>query len=288
MEWSDLRVFLAAVRAGSYSRASEVLGINRTTVSRRVVALEAALGVDLFHFTPLGPEPTREGSILLDCATEVEARIEAMRREVGSPELPNETIRVASSAGIACEFLEELELCQRSRPRAAIELIGDLDPLEAVTQRRADLAIALIGRPPRHLSGTQIGTLSQARYALRGRTNGLRLGWGHEIEAAIPGQWTSANPAGADAEATGVLRVNDWPQLKQAVLAGIGEATLWCFAAERELTLERLAPPDASHDSPLWLLHRAKAPRSPLLVGLIETLAAVLRDRLERRAESAT
>ena len=42
MEWDDLRIFLAAVRAGSYSAAAPRLGINRTTVGRRVTVLEEA------------------------------------------------------------------------------------------------------------------------------------------------------------------------------------------------------------------------------------------------------
>ncbi len=59
MEWDDLKVFLAAVRTGSYTAAGRLLGINRTTVGRRIDALENALGVSLFQYTPNGPVPTR-------------------------------------------------------------------------------------------------------------------------------------------------------------------------------------------------------------------------------------
>jgi DNA-binding transcriptional LysR family regulator len=73
---------------------------------------------------------------------------------------------------------------------------------------------------------------------------------------------------------------NTWPQMKQAVLAGFGSAVLWCFAADAEPALRRLAPPDPRHDCPLWLLHRAKAPPGPALQALIAFLHARLPARL--------
>lgn len=280
MEWGDLRVFLAAVRAGSYTRAGRKLGINRTTVGRRINALESALGVALFQETPTGPEPTRTGQLLLTGAADIEARIDTLLRDIRSPEAPYETIRIASSAGIASEFLPELDAFQQVDPHAAIELIGALDPLEAVTQRTADLAIALVRRPPLRLAGTQVALLSQARYAARNGARTRELGWGREIEAAIPGQWTAANPTGEEAEASGATRFNNWLQLKQAVLAGLGQASLWCFAADNEPGLQQLAGPDPRNDSPLWLLYRAKTPPSPRLLQLIAFLDNALRQRL--------
>ena len=43
-EWSDLRHFLAVARSGSTLSAAKILGVNQTTVARRVAALEEALG----------------------------------------------------------------------------------------------------------------------------------------------------------------------------------------------------------------------------------------------------
>ncbi|MCP5395284.1 MAG: LysR family transcriptional regulator [Sphingomonadaceae bacterium] len=273
MEWSDLRIFLAAVRAGSYTLAGTQLGINRTTVGRRVDALEAALGVALFKETAFGHEPTREGRILLESAARMEAEAETMLKALGSVELPKETIRIASSAGIASEFLDCFDRFQQAVPEAVIELIGLPDPLEAVSARRADIALALVRRPPRRLSGRQVGVLSQAPYRKAGSSTLRKLGWGREIEAAIPGQWTVANPVGDGAEEAGVARFNNWDQLKLAVMQGMGSASLWCFAADRHATLERLSSPDPRHDSPLWLLHRSKSPPSPCQSALLDFLA---------------
>jgi DNA-binding transcriptional LysR family regulator len=281
MEWSDLQVFLAAVRAGSYTAAGRLLDINRTTVGRRIDALEAALGVALFEDTPKGPGPTPAGQRLLAAATAMEREVASLQDDLAAPGLMNAPIRIAGSAGIASEFLPEFLEFRRENPACSIELVGDLDPLDAVTYRRADLAIALVRMPPLRLSGVQLAVLSQAPYARSDLPVDVSpLGWGHEFAAALPGSHWAANPAGEIAEKAGLMTFNTWPQMKQAAMAGLGSAVLWCFAAEAEPSLRRLAAPDPRHDCPLWLLHRAKAPPGPALRSLIAFLQKRLPERL--------
>ena len=105
MEWSDLKVFLAAVRTGSYTAAGRRLGINRTTVGRRIDALESALGVSLFQHTPNGHAPTREGQDLLASAARIETEIDSLLARMTLPDDTPETIRIASSGGIASEIV---------------------------------------------------------------------------------------------------------------------------------------------------------------------------------------
>ncbi len=285
MEWSDLKVFLAAVRTGSYTAAGRRLGINRTTVGRRIDALENALGVSLFQHTPNGHEPTREGLELLATASVIEAEMDALLTRLDVPGDTPETIRIVSSGGLASEFLPELARFQDQEPRAVIELLGENDPLDALSQRRADLAIALVRVAPVRLVGAQVGVLSQAPYALRDAANPRVLGWGHEMETAVPGQWTIANPSGEAAEEAGTPRFNSWQQLKQAVLAGMGQASLWCFAADAEPSLKRLAEPDPRHEYPLWLLRRTKSPPGPCLRKLIPFLETALQKRIGNPVE---
>lgn len=281
MEWSDLEVFLAAVRTGSYTAAGRYLRVNRTTVGRRIEALEEALGQPLFEYTPGGPAPTRVGARLLAAAEVIESEISAMLGDIGAISQRSATVRIVSSAGLAAEFLPELAAFRRIRPDVPVELLAELDPLDAITHRRADLAIALVRTAPVRMAGVQVGTLSQAPYALRGAGALPALGWGHEFDTALPGgPWTAANPSGEAAQAAGLATCNTWPQLKQAVLAGLGSANLWCFAADAEPSLERLAAPDPRHDCPLWLLHRAKAPPSPDLSSLIAFLHDAIGARL--------
>lgn len=60
-----------------FRRASEVLGVNPSVLSRRVLALEDALGVSLFQRTPGGARPTGAGERFL---TEVERALEMLTK----------------------------------------------------------------------------------------------------------------------------------------------------------------------------------------------------------------
>lgn len=281
MDWSDLEFFLAAVRTGSYTAAGRQLDVNRTTVGRRVDALERALGMPLFEQTPLGYVPTPAGARLLATAEAIEREVAAMTEDICAAGRRAAPVRIAGSGGIVAEFLPELAAFRQANPDVPIELLGELDPLAAVTQRRADLGLMLVRSLPLRITGVQVGMLSQALYGLRGGQNLPALGWGYEFDAALPNSpWASENPAGEAAQMAGLTTFNTWSQLKQAVLAGLGKASMWCFAADREPTLERLADPDPRHDCPLWLVHRAKAPPSPGLARMIAFLQDALGQRL--------
>ena len=52
MDWDNVRVFLAVARAGQFVAAAKRLRLDHATVSRRVAALEAALGARLFDGAP--------------------------------------------------------------------------------------------------------------------------------------------------------------------------------------------------------------------------------------------
>lgn len=86
-DWNDLRFFLAVAAEGSTLAASKKLGMNQTTVSRRIQALEQALGLTLFERDTRGYALTAQGSALIDvaghmgaAAENVQLRAEHLRR----------------------------------------------------------------------------------------------------------------------------------------------------------------------------------------------------------------
>lgn len=70
--WSDVRVFLAVVRAGSTLAASKTLGVAQPTVARRIEALENALGLILFGRDTRGFQPTPDAQALIETAEALE------------------------------------------------------------------------------------------------------------------------------------------------------------------------------------------------------------------------
>jgi len=281
MQWSDLEVFLSAVRTGSYTAAGRQLGVNRTTIGRRVEALEQALGIALFDYSALGPAPTRAGERVLAAAQAIEREIAVMSHAIGGAPVREAPIRIAGSAGLVSEFLPDLARFRRENPDCPIEILDDLDPIAALTQRRADLALALVRSPPLRAAGRRVATLQQAMYGVKGASDLVPLGWGLDFESALSGApWTAANPLGQAAQEAGLIMCNSWPQIKLAVLSGMGRASLWCFAGDAATTLERLSPPDPRHDCPLWLLHRAKAPPGAAMQRLMAFLEQTIADRI--------
>ena len=238
-------------------------------------------GVALFDYSAAGPAPTRAGARVLAAAAAIEREIFAMDSDIGTGRQHGSPIRIAGTAGIVSEFLGEIANVRRAHPDCPIEVLDVLDPIEALNHRRCDLAVALLRSPPLRFAGRQIAVLQQAPYGKRGAGALDPLGWGLDFDAALSGaHWASANPAGEAALAAGLVTCNSWPQLKQAVVAGLGRAHLWCFAGDADPALERLAAPDPRHDSPLWLLHRAKAPPGPALLRLIDALETAIADRV--------
>ena len=82
-DWSDIRVFLAVMRAGSTLAASRGLGMAQPTVARRIDVLEHALGLVLFERDTRGFRPTSEALALLAPAQTLEAAAKGFIESVG-------------------------------------------------------------------------------------------------------------------------------------------------------------------------------------------------------------
>src|SRR5688572_3029583 len=81
----DLQTFVAVADAGGVSAAARRLGVSKSIVSRRLLRLEAELGVQLLARTTRGAALTEAGIIFRDYAARVVSEI-ATARETISPE----------------------------------------------------------------------------------------------------------------------------------------------------------------------------------------------------------
>src|SRR3546814_3807191 len=73
IDWDDVRYFLAVARGGSVRAAAERLGVNHTTVLRRIAQLEERLGAQMFEKLPSGYRLTAAGEDVLEFAEQMEA-----------------------------------------------------------------------------------------------------------------------------------------------------------------------------------------------------------------------
>jgi DNA-binding transcriptional LysR family regulator len=180
LDWSDLRHALAIGRAGSLVGAARQLGVNATTVQRRLESLETRLGARLFDRSRSGYQPTEAGVLLLeqarrmaDQADEIERRVLGRDRELTGP------LRLAT-AFVAMEHLLPQPLADFARAYPGIEvevvenaILVDLSRRHTEdttdwTRKEADVALRLSASVAEHLVGRQLGMTHCRVYALRG------------------------------------------------------------------------------------------------------------------------
>jgi DNA-binding transcriptional LysR family regulator len=251
VEWSDLRFFLAAARAGSLGGAARELGVEHTTVGRRLAALEETLGAKLFVRTPDGLTLTPEGREVVPLAETVERTTQAIERAASARDGRIEgTVRVTTSEAFSGFLVKRLTELRARHPALVIEVLMGNQSLD-LARGEADIAIRAMKTTQRDLI---VKKLADAGWSLYGATGYLaRRGTparvddlaGHDVVgyddamSGVPGaQWLDANARGANL----VLRGNSLVSVVNAVIAGLGISVVPCFLGDSEPTLQRLTP----------------------------------------------
>jgi DNA-binding transcriptional LysR family regulator len=282
--WDDFRTVLAIARAGSLSGAARALGVNHSTVFRRLQTLEARLDSRLFERGRRGYAPTAAGEDIVAVAERLESDIVALtRRLAGQDRRLTGTLRLTAPDDIAEVLLiEPLARFRRTYPGLRLELVVDNRALN-LTRREADLAVRATRAPPETLIGRRIGPVASAIYAAPELAKGLppspdlsALTWVTWDEGLGPAALANWQRQTVPAEAVG-YRANSLLHLAAAVGAGIGVGVLPCFLGDPDLV--RIAPPDPILETELWLLSHPDLRRNARVRALSEFLFAELRSR---------
>ncbi|HYG85027.1 MAG TPA: LysR family transcriptional regulator [Azospirillum sp.] len=144
MDWDDLRFALAVTRTGSLTGAAQALGVDHTTVGRRIERLERALNTKLFDRMKTGYTPTAAGERLLGTAEAVEAAVLAGEAEIaGENAAVTGSVRIGAPDGFGTYFLAPRmnALCD-AHPNLTVELVATAR-LFSLSKREADVSIAL-------------------------------------------------------------------------------------------------------------------------------------------------
>lgn len=145
MEWSDIRIFLAVVRARSLGEAARSLGVSHPTVGRRIKALEDQAGQPLFRRTKEGLVLTDAGDAVLALAESMEASALSMERRLAGNQARLEGIlRISSADWFAAYVLAPVfvELA-RLHPAVVPEVIASYRLLD-LSRREADVAFRIV------------------------------------------------------------------------------------------------------------------------------------------------
>ena len=251
MDWDDLRVFLAIYRAGSTSAAARTLGVQHTTIGRRLRGLETALGTSLFTRTPTGLVPTADALAIVSTAEEAERSMRAIERTVSGADGRLEgVVRLTTSEAFSGYFVRRLTRLHAAHPQLVVEVLSG-NRIFDLARGEADLAVRIAPTDDPDVTCRCIGRAGWALYASdsylqrRGPLSGTDGFAGHEIVgydeslSRVPGALWLAEHA---REALEPMRGNSINAVVNAAVAGFGIAAVPCFLGGAEPTLKRLLP----------------------------------------------
>jgi DNA-binding transcriptional LysR family regulator len=169
MNWDDVQTFLAIARSGSFARAGHALGVNATTVGRRLATLEASLEVGLFRRTTAGLSLSDSGRLLLPRAERIEAELVAAQRQLrGADASLSGSVRISATDGVLQYLMiPAISQFRRQHPSLSIELRSNAQNVD-LSRREADVAVRLSRPQEPTLVARAIGKLNFGLFASKG------------------------------------------------------------------------------------------------------------------------
>jgi len=283
LAWDDFRLVKAIADARGMPGASDRLGINQSTVFRRLGQIEAALGSTLFERHRTGYALTPMGEEMVALARRFDSDITAFTRKVAGQEIaPEGELLVTTADTLLVHLLTPLlAKFHAAYPRMRLEVVLANQALN-LSKRDADIAIRAADNPPENLVGRRVAKIA---WALYGRASDFLKSSRIDRARLVERRWVSPGENLLDLKAVryvqqhvprerNVYRVNTVLGLAEAVEAGIGIGHLPCFVADARPKLIRLAPPEPEFADDLWLLTHRDLRQSARVRALLDFLAA--------------
>lgn len=244
LNWDDLKILLAAARAGSLSRAATMLKIDQSTVSRRLMGIEATLDTVLFKRSKNGLQITDAAERLLPLAEAVEHAVDVFVEGASAERAdgPSGLVRILGNAWILNRLSERvLPTFLRQYPNVDVRLLT-LAPKLPV---RSDATLSLwFEAPPKHGdTSLRLGDVPFALYALKG-CDPDALDWVSFFDEDAPDRapvryWNRHRAA------TDKLRVTvtDAGLILAAIRSGAGKGLLPMCLGEQDPNLQAISGP---------------------------------------------
>lgn len=285
LDWNDLRYFLALHRAGKLKPAARATGASETTVTRRIRALEQALGAPLFLRGAAGRyEPTDTALRILPHAEAVENETRTIRETTGAAahDIAG-TVRISAVPIIVNRVLvPHLQALARTHPQLTVELVPNADNLD-LSRREADLALRF-ARPDSgglRTKARKLGEMAFGPYAARAAPpDGTDApGWitYDDARSGLPQARWLDTAANRPATTRAGLKVADAETALEAVARGLGQSLLPRMIADAD---PRLRPLDVDGNErlpvrELWLLSHADQGARASVAAAVDWLAAL-------------
>ncbi len=256
MNWDDLRLFLAVARTGSISGAARQLGIQHSTVSRRMRRFETAIGARLIERKKSGYVLTHAGEQVAASATRMETEILGVDGALADLDAQlSGTLRVSAINNMASTVLMPMFARFREQhPHVELHVMVSNSDISLV-EREADIAIRLSNSPPETLIGKRVLTVASAIYGSKTYLQALQSQGGKPRWIGVDcctfhKTWTRQHCG----EAKHDFISDDSLLTLSAIKQGLGVSILPCFMGDTEPALARYCEPDPGFNLGLWLL----------------------------------
>jgi len=289
-DWNDLKPFLAVARGGSTLAAAKALGVNQTTVARRIEALETALALKLFERGQSGSRLTVAGRELMtdaekveQCARALQTRAETHGRGL-SGALRVTSVELMANTALTTGIAEFRQL----HPEVQVDMLISNERLD-IEAGEADIAIRFSeDMPSSNLVARRIADYpsalfcSRAYAARKGAPATLQelcdhdlIGGDAGLEALPTLRWMFDQAAGKAPS----LRSNSLSHMVHAVKAGLGIAPLPCAVADGDPSLVRCSDLIDAGQASAWLVTRRELKDTPRVRAFIDFIVPYLRRR---------
>lgn len=262
INWDDYRIFLAAARVGTVTGAAKLLGVNHSTVSRRITAMEATAGVQLFNKHKEGYSLTDAGLALLQTAGAAETAMLAAEQTLRAHDhsLAGELIVTTPAALGVIVLTPIIARFRQAHPDIIVNLVSS-DVVANLSRREADIAIRASSGPDDHLVGRRLCVQKTAIYAHKEYWLEHRASPSIVVNlpnSSMPGWSRRCYP-----DATIACCVSGKLEMLAAIEAGLGIGRLPCRLGDSRPSLIRVPPLVLENDLDIWLLMQADMQHTP-------------------------
>ena len=288
LAWDDFRLVKAISDGRGLAPAAAEIGVNHSTVFRRLGAIEQALGTKLFERHRSGYVATPAGEEMVALASRLDGDITTFTRRVAGREIAVAgELRVTTNDSLLVHLLTPIfARFRRQHPNVQLDIVLANEALN-LSRRDADVAIRATDTPPETLVGRRAATIA---WALYGRLADFTDAIPDLRELTATRDWVSLGENLAQIKAVRFVRAEVAPEriayrvstvlgLANAIGEGLGIGHIPCFVGDSRPELVRLTAPVPEFAAGLWLLTHPDLRHSPRVRVFLDFVAAEIAAR---------
>jgi DNA-binding transcriptional LysR family regulator len=289
-----LAVFVALVRAGSFTAAAAQLGMTKAMVSQHLMRLERELGVTLIVRSTRRMSLTEAGAAFhADCVRLLEQAEAAIERVGNQHSKPSGTLRLTTSTDYGSAVVAPaLADFHRLHPSLQVDLVIS-DQINDLIAERFDMAIRIGWLRDSSLRATRLGGFRQlvmatpaylAEHGTPRRPEDLaRHDWIAMSALATPLRWTFTRASGSRriVRMRQVMQANNAAAIRALVLAGAGVSVLPDYLVQADIEAGSLQVLLAQYRLPEGGIHAVYPDPQP--PAKVRAFIDFMRDRLAKR-----